>query len=259
METVVAEAARFLVSHSREPIRLGDVADHVGYSPFYLARSFEQYLGMPPGRFLLTHRFQHAKALLLAGSARVTDVCFEAGFASLGSFTTRFTHLVGSTPTEFRQLPDVLADSPPRSVLVPGRARGGDVVAGSVRLTPTAAAALGETVAVYVGLFRRRAAHGLPVSGAMLREAGPFALYDLPKGTYFLLASALSGSENFGAQLVPGQSVVGACARSVVVSTTAQVHRRDIVLDVAPAWRAPVLVALPMLACPNAQDWRSRR
>jgi len=265
----VVRAARFLTDHLAEPIGLGDVADHVGYSPFHLARCFERHIGMPPGRFLAGHRFQLAKRMLLDGDDRVLDVCHAAGFTGAGTFTSRFTAMVGSSPTDFRRLPDLLASAPPRPVVVPGRARGGSVVTGRVTLTSSAAATVGPVPFVYVGLFTKHAARGLPVSGAMLAGPGEFLLEDVPAGTFWVLASALPASADFDAQLVPDRTVAGAAVEAVYVPAPAAGglppraaparHHRDLVLDVLPAWSSPVLVALPRLASPAAQDWQDRR
>ncbi|GDY28447.1 helix-turn-helix domain-containing protein [Gandjariella thermophila] len=259
MRDAVIEAARFLADHTDQPITLGDVADHVGYSPFHLARSFERRLGVPPGQFLAAHRFQHAKRLLLAGDDRVIDICHAVGFTSVGTFTARFAAAVGASPVAFRRLPDALADAPPRPVLVPGSAPGGGAVGGSVRLSPAAAALLGAGASVYVGLFPRRAARGFPVSGSLLAGAGDFLLTDVPPGTYWVLATALPARADLPAQLVPATSVVGAAPRPVRVTAAGQCHHRDVHLDVAQTWQPPVLVALPPLASPHAQDWRRRR
>lgn len=259
MHGVVVEAARFLGVHAGEQIRLADVADHVGYSPFHLARSFDRHLGISPGRFLAAQRFQTAKRLLLDADDRVIDICYAAGFASHGTFATRFAALVGSSPTEFRRLPHVLADSPPEPLVVPGGARAGDVVSGSVRLSPAAAATLGDGASVYVGLFPRPSPWGFPVAGALLPEPGDFSLTGVPPGTYYLLASAVPTRADFRSQLVPGRAVAGSASRPVRVVGAPRRHRRDLCLDVAEDWCAPVLVALPRLACPSAQDWRRRR
>ncbi|MGH9293317.1 MAG: AraC family transcriptional regulator, partial [Acidimicrobiales bacterium] len=58
MDIAVERAARFLAEHCGGAVSLGDVSDHVGYSPYHLARSFESRLGVSPGRFLIAHRFQ---------------------------------------------------------------------------------------------------------------------------------------------------------------------------------------------------------
>lgn len=248
MREAVIEAARFLAGRCREPITLGDVADHVGYSPFHLSRSFERALGQPPGQFLAAHRFQRAKKLLLSTDERVIDVCHEVGFSSVGTFTKRFTTAVGHPPAEFRRLPDVLADFPPRPVIVPGADRGGGVVTGRARLTPAACLALGGASAVYVGLFARRSARGCPVSGTLLGESPGFLLTGVPPGTYWLLASALPAEGDVLDQLVPGRIVAGAAAEPVRMSGKDPLHQRDVWLDVHADWTVPVLVALPPLA-----------
>lgn len=248
MRQAVVEAARFLAERCAEPITLCDVAEHVGYSPFHLSRAFERQLGQPPGQFLAAHRFQHAKRLLLSTDERVIDVCHAVGFSSVGTFTARFTAVVGQSPVRFRRLPELLADAPPEPVLVPGGARGGGVVTGSVALTPAALATLGGAASVYVGLFPRRMARGCPVSGTLLAEPGEFVLLDVPPGAYWLLSSALPAGAGAAAQLVPGQAVSGAAREPVRVSRASPAHHREVWLDVAPAWDAPVLVALPPLA-----------
>jgi AraC-like DNA-binding protein len=243
----VVEAARFLAGHCGEPVTLSDVADHVGYSPFHLSRAFERQLGQPPGQFLAAHRFQRAKQLLLSSDERVIDICHEVGFTSVGTFTARFTAAVGQSPVRFRRLPDVLADAPPQPVIVPGGARDGGGVTGSVRLTPAALATLGGAAAVYVGLFRRRTARGFPVSGTLLGDTGDFLLIDVPPGTYWVLSSALPARASAATQLVPSRVVSGAAREPVRVTPGRLVHR-EVWLDIAAEWDAPVLVALPPLA-----------
>jgi AraC-like DNA-binding protein len=256
VRNTVVEAARFLAARSAEPITLGDVADHVGYSPFHLARSFERQLGMPPGQFLAAHRFQCAKRLLLASDLRIIDVCHAVGFTSVGTFTTRFTAAVGHTPLEFRRLPDLLEHAPPRAVLLPGDAPGGGVVTGSVRLSPAALAELsphGGVPSIYVGVFPRRAARGTPVSGTLLGEYGDFVLVDVPPGTYWVLGTALPASSDPQAQLVPRHTVSGTAKEPVRVSKADPVHHRDLDLDLRADWAAPVVVALPPLASPDTE------
>jgi AraC-like DNA-binding protein len=259
MREAVIDAARFLAAHSGEPIVLADLADHVGYSPYHLARAFERHLGQPPGQFLAAHRFQHAKRLLLASDARVIDVCHAVGFTSVGTFTARFTAAVGRTPLEFRRLPEVLADFPPKPLIVPGAARNGGLVTGTVRLSPAASAALASAAAVYVGLFPRRSARGHPVSGTLLGETGDFLLTQVPAGIYWVLAAALPARAGAEDQLIPGRNIVGAAAEPVRVSREQPVHHREVGLDVSPDWQTPVVVALPPLASARARDRRPSR
>jgi len=248
MYLTIVSAARFLVEHSDEPVTLHDLADHVGYSPFHVARSFEKFVGMPPGQFLAAHRFQRAKHMLLSGEDKVVDICNAVGFSSVGTFTTRFVKVVGLSPTEFRRLPHTLAERRPRPVSNRGPAQDGTVITGSVLLSPAAEAAVGPEPAVYVGLFRRRAAHGVPIAGTLMGPEGYFILMDVPPGAFWLLVSALPSREDAPGQLVPASQVVGAAARPVLVPARPTSLVRDVSIDVAPDWGAPVLVALPPLA-----------
>ncbi|MGH9069531.1 MAG: helix-turn-helix transcriptional regulator [Acidimicrobiales bacterium] len=259
MAAAVEEAARFLAARSADRIALSDVAEHVGYSPFHLARSFEARLGIPPGRFLGAHRFQLAKRLLLAGDERVVDVCHAAGFDSLGTFTTRFAAAVGASPGQFRRLPEVLAGARPGPVSVPGPAPGGGAVSGSVSLAQRAGRALGPAPSIYVGLFTRRLAGGPPVAGARMVGGGPFLLAGVPPGSYWLLGAALAVGGDARSQLVPERQVVGGWPGPIQVGGGGTLWGADLRLDLAEDWLTPVVVALPVLGTPLSPTQQDRR
>ena len=71
-------------------------------SPGHFSRSFRAAYGETPYSYLMTRRIERAKALLRRGDLSVTEVCFEVGCTSLGSFSTRFTELVGESPSAYR-------------------------------------------------------------------------------------------------------------------------------------------------------------
>ncbi|MEV1120084.1 helix-turn-helix transcriptional regulator [Actinosynnema sp. NPDC049800] len=71
-------------------------------SPSHFARQFKLAYGETPYNYLMTRRVERAKALLRRGDLSVTDVCMEVGCTSLGSFSSRFTELVGETPSAYR-------------------------------------------------------------------------------------------------------------------------------------------------------------
>ncbi|MFI9117683.1 helix-turn-helix transcriptional regulator [Streptomyces venezuelae] len=68
----------------------------------HFARSFRAAYGETPYSYLMTRRVERAKALLRRGDLSVTDVCFAVGCTSLGSFSSRFTELVGESPSSYR-------------------------------------------------------------------------------------------------------------------------------------------------------------
>ncbi|KJK51177.1 AraC family transcriptional regulator [Lentzea aerocolonigenes] len=71
-------------------------------SPSHFARQFRAAYGETPYGYLMTRRIERAKALLRLGTMSVTEVCVEVGCTSLGSFSARFTELVGETPSAYR-------------------------------------------------------------------------------------------------------------------------------------------------------------
>lgn len=79
-----------------------DLASRALMSPAHFARKFRAAYGETPYSYLMTRRIERAMALLRQG-ATVTDACFAVGCASLGSFSSRFTEIVGETPSQYRQ------------------------------------------------------------------------------------------------------------------------------------------------------------
>jgi len=71
-------------------------------SPAHFSRQFRAAYGETPYSYLMTRRIERAKALLRGGDMSVTDVCMAVGCTSLGSFSARFTEIVGETPTAYK-------------------------------------------------------------------------------------------------------------------------------------------------------------
>ncbi|MFI8104761.1 helix-turn-helix domain-containing protein [Streptomyces sp. NPDC086023] len=85
-----------------EPLDVAALARVALMSPGHFSRSFRAAFGETPYSYLMTRRIERAKALLRRGDLSVTEVCFEVGCTSLGSFSSRFTELVGETPSAYR-------------------------------------------------------------------------------------------------------------------------------------------------------------
>jgi AraC-like DNA-binding protein len=86
-----------------QPLNVEALAHEVGMSAGHLSRQFRLAYGEPPYSYLMTRRIERAMALLRRGDLSVTEICFEVGCSSLGTFTTRFTELVGRSPTVYRR------------------------------------------------------------------------------------------------------------------------------------------------------------
>jgi AraC-like DNA-binding protein len=88
--------------HYRDPLDLDRLARVAGVSKFHLVRCFVATYGETPIRYLTRRRIERAQDLLRSANLTVTEVCTLVGFASLGSFSSRFTRLVGESPMAYR-------------------------------------------------------------------------------------------------------------------------------------------------------------
>lgn len=213
-------------------------------SPFHFNRVFRQMLGVTPTHFLSALRLQTAKKLLLTTSLSVIDVCFEAGYNSLGSFTTRFTQLVGVPPNRLRKLGRKCRDA-------------GELVdKKSLDQTNDAPASIFGIVTssqpfdgpVFIGLFKEAMPQGTPVSCTIADGGGNFRLPAVAEGEYFLFAAGLPWSEPAVSYLFSENILRASSGRTPLTITTDGPPRRvDLVLRGERLTDPPILIALPLL------------
>ncbi|GMA25981.1 AraC family transcriptional regulator [Luteimicrobium album] len=86
-----------------QPLDVEELARGAHMSAGHLSRQFKQAFGESPYSYLMTRRIERAMALLRRGDLSVTEVCFAVGCSSLGTFSTRFTELVGIPPSMYRE------------------------------------------------------------------------------------------------------------------------------------------------------------
>lgn len=86
-----------------QPLDVDALARGIGMSSGHLSRQFKLAFGESPYSYLMTRRIERAMALLRRGDLSVTEVCFTVGCASLGTFSTRFSELVGMSPSVYRR------------------------------------------------------------------------------------------------------------------------------------------------------------
>ena len=94
----VDRAVELIESDFSRGLTLGDLAAAAGLSPFYFARAFQRFVGVPPHRYLTGVRLRHAARMLDEG-ANVTFTCYEVGFGSLSHFVTAFRKRFGIVPS----------------------------------------------------------------------------------------------------------------------------------------------------------------
>jgi AraC-like DNA-binding protein len=86
-----------------QPLDVEALAHGAHMSAGHLSRQFRLAYGESPYSYLMTRRIERAMALLQRGDLSVTDVCFAVGCSSLGTFSTRFTELVGMSPSTYKR------------------------------------------------------------------------------------------------------------------------------------------------------------
>ncbi|MBU2666667.1 AraC family transcriptional regulator [Actinoplanes bogorensis] len=89
--------------HSAAPLTLSALATLGGMSRFHLVRAFRAAYGETPMRYLSRRRIAKAQDLLRYANLTVTEVCMAVGYSSLGSFSSRFTALVGESPVAYQR------------------------------------------------------------------------------------------------------------------------------------------------------------
>ena len=100
-----------------QPLDVEALAREVHMSAGHLSREFRLAFGESPYSYLMTRRIERAMALLRRGDLSVTEVCFEVGCASLGTFSSRFTELVGMPPSTYRRQASRATEAMPHCVV----------------------------------------------------------------------------------------------------------------------------------------------
>lgn len=236
------EDARFLAdvigALERDPFLPTDrLARRLHISPSRLAHRFRMVAGISPGAFAGALRMQEAKRLLVDTGLPVLDVALEVGYASLGTFTTRFTSLVGTASGRYR----ARLGEGPTPVLDPERAVRDCAVHGALR------APAGFTGLAFVGLFPSNVPAGLPVRGTLARVPGPYRLERCPPGSYHVLAAAYGPQPGLRDLLLSRAEAVGAGRQAVWVGIQGT-SVCDLDLRPPTLGDPPVVVSLALLS-----------
>ncbi len=233
-------------THLQELLTLEDLASVAYLSPFHFNRIFRRLIGIPPGEFLSALRFQAARRLLLTTSLSVTDICFEVGYSSIGSFTSRFTRLVGLSPRLLRQrahafeppLAKLAELSPMEFSRIPGK----NALLGRISAPTTF---LGT---IYVGLFAGPIPQGAPVRCSRLSSSGSYLLTGIPDGVYHLRAAAFPVTMDLHSALLPGEKMLlGNNASPLLIHHGHVAGDPDLVLHPPRLTDPPLVMGLPLL------------
>ena len=172
-----------------EPLTLQEMSRIAYISPYHFNRTFRQVTGIPPNQFFYALRLETAKRLLLTTDTSVTDVCFDVGYNSLGTFIRRFTGLVGVSPSRFRSLARHATDKLSLSIVSTSDHTAANI-SGMISAPPSFAGT------IFVGVFTTPIPQGAPITGTVIEQAGPYRVPSVPDGVYFILAAGLARSKD---------------------------------------------------------------
>jgi AraC family transcriptional regulator len=96
-------ARDYMHAHLPQPLNLPEIAQVAYLSPYHFLRMFKQAFGQTPHAYLTLKRIERARFLLERTAVPITDICFDVGFESLGSFSSKFRQIVGLSPRQYRQ------------------------------------------------------------------------------------------------------------------------------------------------------------
>ncbi len=251
----VEDAIQTMQSHLQEALMLEDLASVACLSPAHFTRVFRRLIGVPPVEYLTALRFQRARHLLLMTSLTITDVCFEVGFTSPGTFTSRFTRRVGLSPRQLRQRaerfepiqgvhttrrPKDVKDTKDMQDVVAALGRG--MLCGSVE----APASFQGTI--YVGLFASPIPQGWPVRCARLTAPGRYLMADLADGVYYLRAAAFPLASDRLASLLPTEHLLlGNTPGPLLIHQGRAMGELNLTLRPPRLGDPPLVMGLPLL------------
>jgi AraC family transcriptional regulator len=242
----VERVIQVMHTHLHEVLTLEDLASVACLSPSHFHRVFRRLIGIAPGEFLVALRLQAARRLLLTTALSVTEICFAVGYSSTGSFTSRFTRLVGLSPRLLRQRAQAFEPLPGEPA---------EFCPTSPSDIPRKHALLGRISApatfrgtIYVGLFPGPIPQGVPVRCTTLCSPGWYLLHDVPDGVYHLRAAAFPVAADLHSALLPGeQLLVGHHASPLVIRHGYVAGEPDLVLHPPRLADPPLVMGLPLL------------
>jgi AraC-like DNA-binding protein len=186
--TAVERVIRGMRQRIDVPLSLQGMAALAHLSPFHFDRVFRDITGIPPKAFFSALRLLAAKRLLAETSRSVTDVCFDLGYSSLGSFVARFGKVVGLSPIHWRRAVRSVLALPATS----SETRTAEPTKGRAEVVVDILAPPEFSGVIFAGLFAKPCPQGRPVACAIAHGSATVRLEGVPDGLYYLCVAGVS-------------------------------------------------------------------
>ena len=239
-QLAIEQAIATMWNRYSEPLSLDEIADSAIMSKFHFSRVFRTMTGTSPGRFLSAIRVFKAKHLLLQTQLSVTEIAYQVGYNSLGTFTNRFSRSVGASPGRYRAKSQAGGHRVIDMAVAAPNGWTGEVT-GSV-VVPDSETAM----RTYVGLFSSPVIEGLPVSCDFVDGSGTYTLRGVPSGSWYVRAAAVRTQQVDPRPWARQPRLLGP-GEEVSVGPDECAVKLDIDLRAATILDVPILLALPEL------------
>jgi AraC family transcriptional regulator len=225
-----------------ENISLGEMAAVAYMSRYHFNRTFRQVTGIPPRRFLSALRIEAATWMLLNTDHKVTDICLDVGYSSLGTFIRRFSVVLGISPMKLR----LLGQGPVKSLPQQEKDNSQDECAeAEFSVEGRIQAPCSFSGPIFIGLFRTPIPEAAPVACAISLYSGSYLLTPVPRGDYYLLAVGLPWPVKMNDYFSYGSALRG--GGELIAVRDHRVECQDIWLRAAAPTDPPILLNLPFL------------
>jgi AraC family transcriptional regulator len=227
-----------------KPMTNSNMADIACLSPCHFNRLFHHATGIPPIQFHYALRLDRAKRLLVGTDLSITEICFEVGYNSLGTFTSRFNQLVGLSPSAFRNLARKFA-STRLSDLGALLLEAADMPAPSRNICGTVSSA-GYDGLIFTALFPRGIPEGVPAVCAVTSDPGPYCLPNPGYGIWRVFALAIPWAAT-GTQLITLDGLHRGRSGLIRAEGNSWSGASKIELTAARVLDPPILASIPVL------------
>ncbi|GGP13017.1 helix-turn-helix transcriptional regulator [Oceanobacillus neutriphilus] len=242
----VQDSILFIQQNLDKDLSLSVLANEAAYSPYHFSRMFKRQVGVSPMYFISSLRLQLAKKLLLDTAFPIREIGLEVGQQSLGTFTTRFTNSIGMTPASFRTTRQYseeymthLKQDKSQSTVISSSSF--QQLSGSIHIEEA------FNGIIFAGLFPKPIPEGLPVRGTLLMHSESFHITNIPVGTYFLMATAISWDMDSKTILIPRETLRARHPYPICIDGKRSVPETHLIMRKPVITDPPILISLPLL------------
>lgn len=195
MKETMTAILTYMKKHASDEITIEEIAAHFGYSKYHFSREFKKLTGFSATDYLSSIRIEQAKQDFLKKQRSITESSFDAGFSSLGTFSTTFAKKTGLSPREYKNQVESLYhltknydDNTTSTSYYAEKIQEEDTYQLSVTIHYPKSY---QSSITFVGLFNSSIPNHKPIVGTALRKKIRHTFTHIPKGEYYLLACSI--------------------------------------------------------------------